>query len=190
MDAVIVGWGHTAFGAHKDQSFEDLILAAAGEALEHAGIAPADVDAVWLGHFNNGLVPDAFASSLALGLDPAMRFTPATRVENACASGSGAVYAARDAIAAGRVRTALVIGAEKMTAQDTKGVTEALAGASYQPEEAGVSFPQIFARFAQAYFQSYGDQSAALARIAAKNHAAALANPLAHLKKDLGFEVC
>ncbi len=190
MDARIVGWGHTAFGALKDKSFEDLILEAAGEALEHAGITAGDVDAIWLGHFNNAMVPDAFASSLVLGLDPVLRFKPATRVENACASGSAAVYAARDAIRSGRIRTALVLGAEKMTAQDTAGVTRALAGASYQTEEAGVSFPQIFARFAQAYFQSYGDQSEALARIAAKNHAAALDNPLAHLRKDLGFEAC
>ncbi len=190
MDAHIVGWGHTAFGALKDKTFEDLILEAAGEALEHAGLPAGDVDAIWLGHFNNALVPDAFASSLVLGLDPALRFKPATRVENACASGSAAVYAARDAIRSGRIRTALVLGAEKMTEQDTKGVTRALAGASYQTEEAGVSFPQIFARFAQAYFQAYGDQSEALARIAAKNHAAALDNPLAHLRKDLGFEAC
>lgn len=190
MDATIVGWGHTPFGALKDKTFEQLILDAGREALEHAGLSARDVDAIWLGHFNNGLVPDAFPASLALGLDPAMRFTPATRVENACASGSAAVFAARDSIRSGRIRTALVIGAEKMTACDTEGVTEALAGASYQAEEAGVSFPQIFARFAQAYFQAHGDQSAALARIAAKNHAAALNNPLAHLRKDLGFEAC
>ncbi|KUF09667.1 acetyl-CoA acetyltransferase [Pseudoponticoccus marisrubri] len=190
MDARIVGWGHTPFGAHKDTDFETLVQRAAREALDHAGLGPGDVDAVWLGHFNNGLVPDAFAASMVLGLDEAMRFTPATRVENACASGSAAIYAARDAIAAGRARRVLVVGAEKMTARDTQGVTEALAGASYQAEEAGVSFPQIFARFAQAYFQSFGDQSEALARIAAKNHAAALHNPLAHLRKDLGFEAC
>lgn len=190
MDARIVGWGHTPFGAHKDKSLEDLILDAAGEALAHAGLAPGDVDAIWLGHFNSGLTPEGFASSLALQLDPAMRFIPAVRVENACASGSAAVYAARDAIRSGRVRTALAIGAEKMTGRDTKGVTEALAGASYQAEEGGLSFPQIFARFAQSYFQAHGDRSDALARIAAKNHAAALDNPLAQLRKDIGFEAC
>ncbi|MBV2361514.1 thiolase domain-containing protein [Thalassococcus sp. CAU 1522] len=190
MEAMIVGWGHTPFGPQKEKPFEALVLEAAGAALDHAGLTPGDVDAIWLGHFNNGLVPDAFAASMALALDPAMRFTPATRVENACASGSAAIYAARDAIAAGRVRTALVIGAEKMTEQDTGRVTEALAGASYQAEEAGMSFPQIFARFAQAYFQAYGDQSAALAGIAAKNHAAALDNPLAHLHKALSLEAC
>ncbi|PWE49635.1 thiolase domain-containing protein [Thioclava sp. NG1] len=190
MDAKIVGWGHTKFGKLEGRTLEDLVLEAGGDALEHAGIDPAEIDGIWLGHFNSGLVPDGFASSLALGIDDKLRFTPATRVENACASGSAAIYAARDAIRSGRVKAALVIGAEKMTAKDTAGVTEALAGASYQMEEAGVSFPQIFARFAQAYYQAHGDRSAALARIAAKNHHNALANPLAQMRKDVGFEFC
>ncbi|OWY05289.1 acetyl-CoA acetyltransferase [Thioclava sp. F1Mire-8] len=190
MDAKIVGWGHTKFGKLEGRTLEDLVLEAGGGALEHAGIDPTEIDGIWLGHFNSGLVPDGFASSLALGIDDKLRFTPATRVENACASGSAAIYAARDAIRSGRVKAALVIGAEKMTANDTAGVTEALAGASYQMEEAGVSFPQIFARFAQAYYQAHGDRSAALARIAAKNHHNALANPLAQMRKDVGFEFC
>jgi acetyl-CoA C-acetyltransferase len=135
-------------------------------------------------------VADGFASSLALQLDDDLRFKPATRCENACASGSAAVYAARDAVRAGSARVALVIGVEKMTARDTAGVTKALAGASYQKEEADLSFPQIFARIANTYFQANGDRSATLARIAAKNHRNALANPLAQLRKDLGFDFC
>jgi acetyl-CoA C-acetyltransferase len=189
MDAKIVGWGHTPFGA-LDQSFEELITAAAAEAIEMAGIDPAEIDGIWLGHFNSGLVPDAFASSLVLGLDDRLRFTPATRVENACASGSAAVYAARDAIRAGSARNVLVIGAEKMTSLDTMGVTQALAGASYQTEEAGVSFQQIFGRITNGYFQAYGDQSETLARIAVKNHANALANPLAQMRRAVSFDFC
>lgn len=189
MDAHIVGWGHTPFGASQ-QSFEDLVLDAAREAISHAGVHPAEIDGIWLGHFNAGMVEDAFASSLALELDERMRFTPATRVENACASGAAAIYAARDAIRAGSTRVALVIGAEKMTHLDTAEVTRALARASYQKEEAGVSFPEIFARFARSYFQSFGDHSEALAHIAAKNHKAALDNPLAQFRKDLGFDAC
>jgi acetyl-CoA C-acetyltransferase len=123
-------------------------------------------------------------------LDDRLRFTPATRVENACASGSAAVYAARDAIRAGSARNVLVIGAEKMTSLDTKGVTQALAGASYQTEEAGVSFPQIFGRITNGYFQAYGDQSETLARIAVKNHANALANPLAQMRRAVSFDFC
>ncbi|MWB78089.1 thiolase domain-containing protein [Pseudooceanicola sp. 216_PA32_1] len=190
MQPCIVGWGHTKFGALKEQNLEDLIIAAAGEALEHAGVPAADVDGIWLGHFNSGMVPDAFASSLVLGLDDDLRFTPATRCENACASGSAAIYAALDAIRAGTTKIALVVGVEKMTSLDTAGVTAALAGASYQKEEASVSFPQIFGRIAGQYFQRYGDQSAALARIACKNHENALSNPLAHMQKKVSFDFC
>jgi acetyl-CoA C-acetyltransferase len=189
MDARIIGWGHTQFG-RLEQGLEQLIVDAAREALDHAGIAAKDVDGIWLGHYNGGLVPDGFAASLALQVDDDLRFTPATRLENACASGSAAVYAARNAIRAGSAKVVLVIGVEKMTAKDTKGVTEALMTASYQPEEGGVSFPQVFGRFADAYFQRYGDQSETLAHIAAKNHAHAVRNPLAQMQKDVGFAFC
>lgn len=188
-DACIVGWGHTPFG-RREEDLEALIGLAVREALDHAGIGAEQVDGIWLGHFNAGMVRDGFASSLVLQADDALRFTPATRCENACASGSAAIHAARNAIRAGDAKVALVVGAEKMTALDTAGVTDALMQAGYAAEEDGQSFPMIFARFAEAYFQRYGDQSEALARIAAKNHHNALDNPLAHLRKDLGFDFC
>lgn len=188
-EANIVGWGHTKFG-RLSGSLEDLIIEAAREAIDHAQVDPAEIDGIWLGNFNNGLVADGFASSMALGVDDRLRFKPATRLENACASGSAAIFGARDAIRAGWAKKVLVIGAEKMTAQDTEGVTAALSGASYQVEESGVSFPEIFARFAQRYFEANGDQSLALAQIAAKNHANAMHNPLAHMQKPLDVSFC
>ncbi|MBL4908259.1 MAG: acetyl-CoA acetyltransferase [Sneathiella sp.] len=188
MDARIVGWGHTPFGRLEGKSLEDLIIEAAQEAISHAGIPPKDIDAIWLGNFNSGMVPDGFASSLVLGLDDDLRFTPATRLENACASGSAAVYAARDAIRAGSAKVTLVIGAEKMTALDTAGVTKALAGASYQKEEADMSFPAIFGQFAGAYFDAHGDHSETLAKIAQKNHKNAMNNPLAHLRREFDLD--
>jgi acetyl-CoA C-acetyltransferase len=190
MQPCITGWGHTKFGALREQSLEDLIIEAAREALDHAEIPAEEVDGIWLGHFNSGMVPDAFASSLVLGLDDGLRFTPATRCENACASGSAAIYNALNAIRAGETKIALVIGVEKMTELDTAGVTKSLAGASYQKEESGVSFPQIFGRIAGQYFQRFGDQGEALARIAVKNHTNALSNPLAHMQKAVNFEFC
>ena len=113
------------------------------------------------------------------------------RSENACASGSAAIYSACDAIEAGRAKIALVVGAEKMTAVSGEGVTRALGSAAYASEiAAGATFLGIFASIAQAYFARYGDHSATLARIAAKNHANGVRNPYAHLRKDLGFEFC
>src|ERR1700676_1930190 len=146
MEPIIVGWGHTPFGRFDQLSLEDLIHAAAKEALSSAGIEGKDVDGVLLGHFNSGLVRDSFCSSMVLSSDPGLRYKPAVRCENACASGSAAVYGAIDAIRSGRVRVALVVGAEKMTGADTAAVTLALANAGYLKNEASYSFPDIFAR--------------------------------------------
>ena len=186
----IAGWGHTKFGKLTDQSLEDMISAAGREALQDAGVSGADVDGIWVGHFNAGMVDDGFPSSLAMAIDPGLRYKPATRLENACASGSAAVFAARQAILSGETKVALVIGVEKMTHLSLADVTASLGHASYQKEEAGMSFPGVFAQFASAYFDKYGDQTAALAKIAAKNHGNAMNNPLAQLHKPLDEEYC
>lgn len=188
----IVGSGHTQFGRLEGQSVEDLIVAAAREAVGEAEIAPGDIDAVFLGHFNSGMAPDAFPSSLVLQAFPELRFKPATRCENACASGAAAIYSGIAAIEAGQAEVVLVVGVEKMTSNSTADVTRALGRAGYQndPPEAGLSFPQIFALAAEAYFQRYGDASDTLAKIAVKNHTNALSNPLAHMRRAVDFDFC
>jgi acetyl-CoA C-acetyltransferase len=189
MNPSIVGWAHTPFG-RLEGALEDLIVSVTRGAIDDAGITAADVDGVWLGHFNSGLVRDGFPAALAIQADQGLRWKPATRVENACASGSAALYSAAQAIKAGEVKVALVIGAEKMTNNSTSDVGIALAGASYQKEEAGQTFPQIFAQYAAAYFEAFGDHSGDLAMIAAKNHRNGVNNPLAHMRKDVGFDFC
>lgn len=192
MSACIVGWGHLPFGRQVDVDLEALIVGAAREALRHAEVPAEEIDGIWLGNFNGGFVPDIFCSSMVLQADDGLRWKPATRVENACASGAAAVYSAIDAIESGRAKIALVVGAEKMTAVSGSEVTRVLGNASYVREEAaqGMTFPGIFAQTAQAYFDRYGDHSAALAHIAAKNHANGMGNPWAQMRKELSFEFC
>ena len=190
MNAFIVGWGHTPFGKLDGFDLEKLIQWAATDAMIDAGVSGSEVDGVWLGNFNSGLVPDGFCSSMILHADPGLRFKSAVRCENACASGSAAVYAALDAVNSGRCKIALVVGAEKMTGLDTAAVTRALGGAAYQAEESGMSFPQIFARFAQAYKETFEDPADAMARIAVKNHSNAMLNPLAHMRREVDLEFC
>lgn len=192
MSVSIVGWSHLPFGRLDKLGLEDLIVSAAREALNHAGIDGDPVDGVWLGNLNGGFTPDIFASSLALQADPALRWKQAVRLENACASGSAALYAACDAIEAGRARIALVIGAEKMTGVGGDEVTRILGQCAYSGEAGNPpgGFPGIFGQVASAYFERHGDQGATLAKIAAKNHANGVANPWAHMRRDLGFEFC
>lgn len=188
----IVGWSHLPFGRLDALDLETLVVQATQGALRHAGIDGSQVDAVFVGHAGMGMVRENFISSYPMQADAALRWKPSTRVENACATGTAALYQAMAAIESGRARTVLVVGAEKMTSTPGAQVTAALADASYVREESseGLTFPGIFARFAQAYFERYGDHGATLARIAAKNHANGARNPLAHMQRDLGFEFC
>jgi acetyl-CoA C-acetyltransferase len=190
--AAIVGWAHTPFGKLDAPDIEALIALVAADALDHAGVGPEEVDLVTVGVLNGGFSKQSFEAGLVSVAHPGLAHTPAMRTENACATGSAALYAALDFIEAGRGRIALVIGAEKMTATSIAEVGDILLCGSYRREEDQVEagFAGIFGRIAQNYFQRHGDRSAELAMIAAKNHANGAANPLAHVRKDLGFEFC
>ena len=192
MTVCIVGWGHTKFGKLEDQGLEDLLVSAANEAMADAGVAPEDIDAIYVATFNAGMSEQDFISSMALQVNDAFRFTPSTRVENACGSGSAAVFQGANLIEAGRARRVLAIGVEKMTHLSSADVGRCLSRASYMPEEGdqGLTFPGIFGVVAGKYFQEYGDHSDALAQIAAKNHKNGSVNPLAHMQKDFGFDFC
>jgi len=189
----IIGWSHSRFGKLDDApDIEALIGLVARQAIEDAGLAPAEVDAVFLGTFNGGFVPQDFPASLVLQHLPELRFRPITRYENACATGSAAIHGALDFIKAGRGRVTLVVGAEKMTATPGPQIGEILLKASYLKTGQGITggFAGVFGRIAEAYFQRHGDQSDALATIAAKNHANGVDNPWAQMRKDLGFAFC
>ncbi|CAB3909386.1 acetyl-CoA acetyltransferase [Achromobacter dolens] len=190
--AVIVGWSHTPFGKLDDPDTESLMARVSGAALDHAGISPEAVDGIYAGVMNSGFQKQDFQAALVALAEPALAYVPATRLENACATGSAALYAAMDFIEAGRGRVALVVGAEKMTARSTEDTGDILLNASYRKEEANLpgGFAGVFSRIATAYFERHGDHGEALARIAAKNHANALDNPYAQIRKDLGFEFC
>lgn len=191
-EACIVGWAHTPFGKLEDPDVESLIARVARAAIEDAGVAPSEIDGIFVGVFNNGFSKQDFPSSLVMQAMPELRFKPATRYENACATGTAAIHGARDWIAAGRGRIALVVGAEKMTATPTATVGDILLNASYRKEEGDIpaGFAGVFGRIAERYFQAHGDQSDALAAIAAKNHRNGVDNPYAQMRRDFGYAFC
>lgn len=193
MSTNIIGWSHSPFGRLTDETVESLVVQVARDALEDAGIDATDVDEIIVGHFNGGLSAQDFTGSLPMEIDPRLRFRTASRVENACATGSTAVLHGSRALAAGAARCVLVVGVEKMTHLPTAEVGPILLKALHEPEQAdagNAGFAGVFARVAERYFQEHGDQSDALARIAAKNHRNGSRNPLAHVRKDLGYDFC
>src|SRR5262252_9892876 len=131
MTASIVGWAHTPFGKFDAETVESLVVKVANEAIVDAGITASDVDEIVLGHFNAGFSPQDFTAALVLQADPQLRFKPATRVENACATGSAAVHQGIRAIAAGQAKVVLVVGVEQMTKTPPAEIGKNLLKASY-----------------------------------------------------------
>ncbi len=192
MTGCIVGWSHGKFGKREGEDLEKMLVEVCAGAIADAGVAPQDIDEIYVGHFGGGFVKQDFPASLVLQTNDQLRFKPSTRVENACATGSAAVHQGLNSIAAKKSRIVLVAGVEKMTETPGDQIGGILMKASYVKEEdrPDMSFAGVFGQIAQLYFQRYGDQSDAMAKIAAKNHKNGVANPYAQLRKDLGYEFC
>jgi acetyl-CoA C-acetyltransferase len=198
----IVGSYNTKFGSFVKKNREsgevtdlvsiyELMLEAGRGALADARVSGSEIDGVWVGSCAPGLFANQeHLAAFATEIDPeGLRFKAMTRCEDACASGSVALYNAIYAVESGRAKIALVLGVEKMNLLDTKGVTHALATCSYWPEEGAkaVSFPCLFAEYAKGYAARYGLDAATLERmlahVSALGYRNGLDNPLAHFGK-------
>ncbi|BBJ46033.1 acetyl-CoA acetyltransferase [Streptomyces antimycoticus] len=190
--ASIIGWSHSPFGRLEAPDTTTLMGSVLPGALEHAGVAAGDVDGIFVGVYNNGFSLQDFQAGLVSIAVPELVGIPATRLENACATGSAALYAALDFVESGRGRLAVVVGAEKMTGVPTARASELLLSGCYVREEGGreAGFAGVFATLASAYAERYGDPSRAMAQIAAKNHRNGVDNPYAHMRRDFGFDFC
>jgi acetyl-CoA C-acetyltransferase len=193
-DVLLTGWGHSRFGKLTDETLESLIVQVATDAIGNAGIEPGQIDEIYLGQFNSGMMPLAFPSSLALQVSDQLANVAATRVENACASGSAAFQQGTKSLLAGTAKTVLVIGAEKMTHAGAEIVGAGLLGADYDMagKSSTTGFTGLFAEVAKHYGKRFGDANLGdvLGSIAAKNHRNGVDNPYAQLRKDLGEDFC
>jgi acetyl-CoA C-acetyltransferase len=182
----IIGMGCTKFSEFWDKSATDLMVEAAYEAYESAGIDPKQIDACWLGTLSSG------NSGIMLSGPLKLDYVPITRVENFCASGSEAFRNACYAVASGASDMAMAIGVEKLKDSGYSGLTT--AGPSSDGTEPNISAPGSFALLAPAYFHKYGVDpevgKEVLSRIAMKNHANGAKNPRAQYRKAVTMEAC
>ncbi len=185
----IVGMGCTRFGERWDKGVEDLIVEAAYEAFEDAGIEPKDIQAAWIGTVFSGLS--------AITLSPLqLQYIPITRVENMCATGSEALRAASYAVAAGVCDVALAVGVEKLKDSGATGVKGPSIVGDNQDGSSGIgpsySAPASFAYLATRYFHDYNikpeEGKRLLAQITVKNHHNGSLNPKAHFQNELTIE--
>ena len=177
----IVGMGCSNFGERWDSSASDLIVEAAYEAYEDAGLGSEDIQAAWLGTVSSFRTGQPLAEALKLD------YIPITRVENACATATDAFRNACYAVAAGIYDIVLAVGVEKLKDSGFSGLAIPEApGSDVTPPTPP---PSQFAMAATRYFHQYGipyDQGKlTLAEIATKNHHNGTLNPKAHFQREI-----
>jgi acetyl-CoA C-acetyltransferase len=186
----VLGIGKTAHKIQHEKSLRDLIVEAGRLAMDDAGVAPQDVQALYLGNAASGGFN--FESSVSLmaadhlGIVPA----PAVRCEAACGTGAWAVHLGCVAILSGLYDTVMVMGAEKMNDLATVEGTTIIAQAADSKEEyfSGLTFPSGVALTARKYMQTYGCTEEDLAWVSVKNHHYGARNPYAHLRFECTVE--
>lgn len=175
----IIGMGCTKFGENWDKSAEDMIIEAAYEAFEDAGIGPDAIDAAWVGTTTSGVAGSSIANPLKL------RDIPITRVENFCATGLDALRNAVYGVACGEFDIALVLGFEKLKDYGGRGLPLARL---HPVITFGRTAPGMFSLACARYFEKYGATKETLAKIAVKNHKNGALNPKAHFQREITIE--
>ncbi|MCZ7528997.1 MAG: acetyl-CoA acetyltransferase [Acidimicrobiia bacterium] len=180
----IVGMGCTAFGERWDKSADDLMIDAANETFESAGITKDDVDAYWLGTAMSGM------SGMTLARPLQVEGKPVTHVENFCATGSEALRNAAYAVASGAYDVAMALGVEKVKDSGYQGLNGIAPPADGTART--LTAAAMFSLVAPAYAKQYGVDEAeiadVLARIAWKNHYNGARNPRAQFQREMSKE--
>ncbi|MDP6182890.1 MAG: acetyl-CoA acetyltransferase [Gammaproteobacteria bacterium] len=180
----IVGMGCTQFGEHWNKDTSDMLIDAATEAYQSAGVDPDDVDAYWLGTFASGLSGIVFSEAMKTS------YKPVTRVENMCATGSESLRNAAYAVASGAYDLVMAIGVEKLKDGGYSGLV--LPTPDGDGTESSMTAPAMFSLLAPAYCEKYGvaeeKLKEVLSRIAWKNHVNGAKNPKAQFRKEVPME--
>lgn len=186
-EVAIVGMGCIKFGELWDKSWEDMVVEAAVEAYDDAGMSPAEaceqIEAAWIGTIFAGVSGTLLADTLKLD------GKPITRIENHCATPMDAFRNACFAVAAGIYDVVLALGVEKLKDTGFSGVPSMELFSNFgiycgRAFSAPGSFGLPFVR----YSQKYGVTREHLAKIAVKNHHNGSLNPKAHFQKEVTVE--
>ena len=191
----IVGMGCSKFGERWDTGYADLVIEAAYEAFEDAGVEPKDIEACWIGSTTRGgqggqgsTVP---TTGVGIPLALKLQYKPCTRVDNACGTGEDALRNASFAVAAKAYDLVLVVGVEKLKDQGYGGLGE-IGIPPHPVYEGAFTAPGMYALAATRYFRKYGlspeEGKRLLAMISVKSHHNGARNPKAHLRREVTVE--
>ncbi|HYB90231.1 MAG TPA: thiolase family protein [Candidatus Binataceae bacterium] len=180
-ETYVVGVGMTPFGRHEDKTIEDLGQEALRGALANAGLEFPAIEMAFCGHAMQGTTAGQRVINRVGNTG-----IPIINVENACATGSTALYQAVMAVRSGVADVALAIGFEKMGRGPIQNPAVAAARPAATPRPAGAApMPSMFSEVFKAHSKKYGTTIEQMARVSVKNHNNASLNPRA----QYGFKV-
>lgn len=181
----VIGYYTTQFGELWHKSLFDLVEEAIFGVLDEISMEKERIEAVFFGNMLAGVLENNLHSSARIA-EILKTNVPVFRVESACASGGAAFHMAKSYLQAGRAKTVLVVGAEKMTDfSPEENVSALAAAASGEEQEAGLTFPGLYAILAQYYLEKYHYREENLAYVSVKNHYHGRLNEKAHFRKEI-----
>jgi len=164
-DIHILGGAMTRFGRHPGVLAPELAQQAILKAIDDAGVAKSDIQAVYCANVLGGMI----LGQLVIR-DLGFNGIAVYNVENACASGATGVHLARHALLAQQYDTVLVFGIEQLTALG--GGTIPLQRNDHKTElyaKAGMVLPAVYAMRGTRFLHERQATREDLAAIAVKN---------------------
>jgi acetyl-CoA acetyltransferase len=193
-EVAIIGVGAHPTGRFTDKSLKHLAYPAIWDAMQDAGVEPADINVGYVGNSLGGLLTgqEGIRGQVVLQ-HSGITGIPVINVENACASAMTALRGAWLEVASGAAEVALAVGVEKMHVGDSARTIGALSAVSeLELSEAGMQFTTSYAIHPKmnlkARMQEYGWTVRDLAKPAAKNSCNGSKNPLAQHQRALSIE--
>jgi acetyl-CoA acetyltransferase len=186
----VIGVGMTKFEkpGSKDGDYPDWAREAGERAIEDASIAYEDIEQAYVGY----VFGDSTAGQRAV-YELGVTGIPIVNVNNNCATGSSALYLARQAVGHGVADCVLALGFERMKRGSLESTytdrtdpmdhhIEKMLSA-HQPAESPMA-PQMFGNAGRDHMRRYGSTPEHFAWIAWKNHRHSVDNPYAQFQTE------
>ncbi|MFB6165369.1 MAG: thiolase family protein [Haloarculaceae archaeon] len=187
-EVAIIGGSMTKFG-QRDAWIRELLAQAGRECLVDAGVAPTDVDHVYVSNMASGEFEGQGGIMNALANDLGLMPAYSQRIDQTSSSGGAGIYGAWQSIASGASDMTLLVGGEKMTHKTTGESTDIIASITHPVEyKHGVTLPSFAGLTARLYLDQYDAPRESLAKVAVKNHKNGVNNPKAQFQKEIDVE--
>lgn len=187
----ILGVCMTKFGKHLDRSLRDLGREAILGAVKDAGVSLKDIQIAYVGSGLAGLITgqEGVRGQVILK-EVGLEGLPIINVENACASGTTALFGAWMSVTSGYCDVALALGVEKLYCGDTAKSLKALATDSDVEMEGrmGFLFPFRYSTTIREHMKKYGTTREQIAKVCVKSHKNGSLNPYAQYQNEVTIE--